>query len=600
MAPELAKAETFEAAAGKEGLTLKFLADAPWGSRVSALVVHKVDDAEAAKWTKDQMADLAKQFRSMAVCLDKPAGAAPDPNTEAGLVWPVGLEQKITPNGLPDGKDPKKDAKLDMARIAVQGEYEPFCIAVRPAKDLGACNLRIEGGSPDVEAKIGVVWYGLDRGFGTAAYHVAPHTLRTQSTVNLPKGITREIVVTCKVSDQAKAGDVKMTLVVEDAAKKELIRVPMTLTVHAVRPEHKSDYTFGFFGMNPPSQIPPERQAAVMEDTMKVLKEHGMNGLSGGASFHFKGFKDGQPVIDFAQMDAFVELARKHGFTGPINGYGGAHLTGINDGYEVGDTGRKVAQDAGLPYEEVLMKVWKAVDEHARKADWPVILYSLCDETRVRDVAERELEFMNLMAKVSKAYPKTLRTSGMYSVDFKTRIADKENLLYWHQRFFEALDIGGLGGHDETVMTEAAKLGKEVSIYNQGHGRYPFGLYQWSEYRKGVKARWEWHLGIMHGYQFFDLDGREPDSQVIVYGRNGILPTMAIERCREGAEDFYLYQALWNLVQKGAGTEEARKKASALLEDVVAKMAISQRQPPSGFDADAFKAQVIAAIESLK
>ena len=36
-------------------------------------------------------------------------------------------------------------------------------------------------------------------------------------------------------------------------------------------------------------------------------------------------------------------------------------------------------------------------------------------------------------------------------------------------------------------MAEAEKLGKEIHIYNQGQTRYSFGLYQWSEYRKGVR-----------------------------------------------------------------------------------------------------------------
>ncbi len=111
----------------------------------------------------------------------------------------------------------------------------------------------------------------------------------------------------------------------------------------------------------------------------------------------------------------------------------------------------------------------------------------MCDETRVRDVAERQLSFMQMMAKVSAAFPQTLRTSGSYSVSFATRPTDKDDLNYWHQRFFEALDISALNSHDASVMAEAARLGKQVQIYNQGRTRYSFGLYQWSEFRKGVK-----------------------------------------------------------------------------------------------------------------
>jgi hypothetical protein len=598
MAAELAKPAVFEAEAGKEGLTLKFAADADWGSRIAGIALYKADDAGAAAWLKDQIERLANDFRRAAVCLDPPAQKVEMP--AAGfLAWPVDIGDTVKPASLP-AKMPAGTGTFEISRMAVQGEYEPFCVAIRPGKDLGACQLRLEGGRQDVQATIGVVWYGLNRTFGTVAYHVAPHTLRTQSVVALPKDVTREIVVTCRVADDAKAGDVAMTLVVEDAGKAALLRVPLKLSVHAVKLDRQSDYCMGYFGMNPPGALPAEQRTAAMEDTLNVLKEHGMNALSAGAGFQFKGFTDGRPEIDFAAMDTFLALVRKHGFTKGLLCYGGGHLSGVSDGYQVGATGRKVAQQAGVPYDQALLKIFKVVDEHARAADWPLLYYCICDETRVPENAQRELEFMDAMAKVTKEYPKTLRTSGAYGVNFNKRPENKNDMLYWHQRFFGALDISALGEHDESVMAEAAKLGKEVHIYNQGQGRYSFGLYQWNEYRKGIKARWEWHLSIMHGYQFFDLDGREPDSQLICYGRKGIIPTLQIERCREGAEDFYLYNTLWRLIEKGAGSEESRTAGKALLEDVVGKMKVAQRQPPAGFDAEAFKAKVVAAIESLK
>ena len=599
MAPELAKPAAFQTSAGNDGLTMTFSADAPWGSRVAGIVINNADNGEAATWVKDQLAALATEFRGMAVPLDKPAGKFDAGDwAKVGLAaWALKIEDTVKPNHVP-AKLVAPD-QLQLSRMAVQGEYETFCLAVRPIKDLGACTLRLEGGAPGIEATTGVVWYGMSRGFGTASYHIVPQTLRQQSSVNLPAEITREIVVTCKVTDKATAGDAKYTLIIEDASRGTILRVPLTLSIHAVKLDRDTDYTFGFFGMNPPSCLTPAQQTAAMEDTLRQLKEHGINGLSGGANFYFKGFKDGQPQIDFKEMDNFVELARKAGFTKGIDGYGAAHLVGVNDGYEIGATGKRIAQEAGTSYEEAMLKIWKVVDQHARAANWPVIYYAICDETRVREVAEKELEFMQVMAKVSKAYPKTLRTSGCYSVNFDKQVTNKNDMLYWHQQFFKALDISALGGHDQSVMDEAQKLGKEVQIYNQGIDRNSFGIYQWSEFRKGVKARWQWHLTIMHGYQFFDLDGREPDSQLICYGRNGIIPTIALERCRQGAQDFYLCQTLWNLVQKGAGDAQTRTRVQALLEDAIGKIKIGQPRSIAGFDPDDFNAKVVAAIESL-
>jgi hypothetical protein len=207
------------------------------------------------------------------------------------------------------------------------------------------------------------------------------------------------------------------------------------------------------------------------------------------------------------------------------------------------------------------------------------------------------------MAKVSARFPETVRPSGAYSVDFRSRPTDENDLKLWHQRFFSALDVSSLNSHDDTVMAEAKAQGKEIHIYNQGRTRYSFGLYQWSEYQKGVKARWQWHLNILHGYQFFDLDGREPDTAMICYGRDGIYPTIHFERCREGAEDFYLYQTLHNLIEqnKQAGRKPAEtQRAEELLAGLTHRVAINQRQAPEGFDPYEFKLSVVRAIQECR
>ncbi len=178
-----------------------------------------------------------------------------------------------------------------------------------------------------------------------------------------------------------------------------------------------------------------------------------------------------------------------------------------------------------------------------------------------------------------------------------------DDLLYWHQRFFEELDISSLNNHDSSVLTEAAKTGRQIQIYNQGRTRYSFGLYQWSEYRKGIQARWQWHPNILHGYQFFDLDGREPDTASICYGRNEIYPTIHFERCREGTEDFYLFNTLWKRIEQLRQMNKddaATQAASNLLRSTTMAVSLNQRNPPDGYDADTLKAKVVAAIEQLK
>ena len=176
-------------------------------------------------------------------------------------------------------------------------------------------------------------------------------------------------------------------------------------------------------------------------------------------------------------------------------------------------------------------------------------------------------------------------------------------MLYWHQRFFENLAISNLNNHDETVLTEAKKLGRKVHIYNQGTSCWSFGLYQWSEFQKGVAARWQWHTNILHGYQFFDLDGREPDPAMILYGRNGLYTTIRFERSREGAEDFYLCQTLHDLIQSNtkAGRKPAEtKRAEELLTGTTDRVRINQRGKPDWFDPYEFKRKAITAVMEIR
>ncbi|MGD1001013.1 MAG: hypothetical protein ABSA67_09985 [Candidatus Brocadiia bacterium] len=617
MAAELARPALFEAEAAADGITFRFEADRVWGSKVSALALHAADDAKSEQWLREQLDELAREFRSMAVCLDRPAAAfdVPPDWAKLGLVaWPVLIEDEVTPNSTPvfaevsAGKPapaPKSPGDIALTRLAARGEHESFCLALRPLRDLGECRLELEPltGPAALPAQVQVVWYNTSRGFGNIAYRVKPHTLRIQDAVALPKDVTRELIATVRVPEDAPAGVYSGALVLKDAQGNALLRAPLRLDVRPVTLDRRTDFLMGFFGLTPPELIPEERRWDVLEETLAMLRDHGMNAVSGGPDWRLKGWSGDEPVIDFGEMDRFFALLRKYGFDKPLNGYGGARFLDLHEGYEKGAAGAKVEKESGLAYPEALMRAWRAVDAHARAAQWPTILYAMCDETRVRDVAERELDFMRMMAKVSAAFPATVRTSGSYSVSFRQRPDDPSDLLHWHQRFFEALDISSLNEHDETVMAEAQRLGKEVQIYNQGTSRYSFGLYQWSEYRKGVRARWQWHLNILHGYQFFDLDGREPDTAMICYGRKAIYPTIEFERCRQGAEDFYLYQTLWSRIgeaRRAGGNLPAADAATALLENAVSGIRLDQTQPPPGYDAEALKAKVISAIENLE
>ena len=245
--------------------------------------------------------------------------------------------------------------------------------------------------------------------------------------------------------------------------------------------------------------------------------------------------------------------------------------------------------------------MFDAVKLHAAQAGWLPFTYNLCDEPRNPDNAKQIVEQVKAIQKAAT----WLRTTGQYSVSYKDG-ADPKN---YHQWVFEALRTSGLNLHDESVMAKARELNREIYIYNQGLSRYSFGAYQWSEYRKGVRGRYQWHLHAQHGYQFFDLDGREPDTGVIYYGADGPIPTLALERCREGADDFYYCRTLFNLASKGK--DASCREALAWLDGITARIRINQSEQPAWLDSTGLRAgcamwilrlngqKVPAALEAL-
>ena len=602
MMGHLIKPVRLQVTAGNNGLQLRFDADAPWSSKVSAIEVHRAGDAAAKKWLDEQVVALAQEFRDKAVNLD---GAAPKwtpqlADQARGLAaWAVRIEDEVTPTALP----PTNAGPLQLSCVAVKGEYEPVCLVVKPTRDLGQCDLAVEWtGGKSLPTTVSVVRYNTSRGFGTIGYRIRPFSLRDGGKTTLPAEINREWVMTIKVPQDAAAGEYVGEAKLTGANGQTLLTVPVKATVRDVTLGRKTSFLMGFFGLFPNRTMVGDRYYAYLEQTLDLLREHGMNALTSAPTMTLTGWNNGEPVSDFTEADRVYAVYRKCGFELPIGAYGSVFV-GVHGRYVKGPEGERVERESGLPYQQALVKAWEAVDKHARANNWPTIYYTLCDETRVREVAEEEIKFMKMMAEVSKRFPRTVRTLGSYSVNFRNRPTDLEDMNYWHQRFFEVLDISSLNSHDQSVMDEAKRLGKEIHIYNQGRDRYSFGLYQWSEFAKGVTARWQWHLNVLHGYQFFDLDGREPDPAMIVYGRSGISPTIAFERCREGAEDFYLYQTLSDLIDanRKAGRKAAETdRAAAMLKQMTDSVALNQRSAPAGYDPYTAKLTVIDAIESIR
>ena len=297
-------------------------------------------------------------------------------------------------------------------------------------------------------------------------------------------------------------------------------------------------------------------------------------------------------MLDYAAADEFFREARAAGFTKPVNGYGGPTVTGLHDGYMIGETGRAWEKKTGKPFGELLKVVWTDVYAHAREQNWPTVQHSFVDETRVAEEARRQVELM----RAYREHAPFVYTGGSYSVHWDS----KDPLELAMQDLFKTMSWSALNLHTQTDLDRAKEFGRDLLVYNQGRSRFAFGAYQWAEMRKGVRGRLEWHLLALHGYQFFDLDGREPDTALINWGRDGIIPTIRLPWCREGADDFRYAVALWNRAQAAKDTPAGRE-AIDWLDGVSKTIGVGQRTRPDGFmDDDVFRNQCITRLARLR
>jgi hypothetical protein len=586
---------TFAVRATGGKIRLKFSADAPWSSRVAALVLYpKRMKAVGDRWVAGVARRNRREFEDKAVCLGPSEQMLEVPTEARKSGWWIGfpgLEDDVSFTDAPGA--PGNGLK----RVAAQGERVSFTFAVRPLRDLGAPRIAAgdlsgPGGTiPAGRVDARYVHHAMRRDFNTVSYRVAPETLRPVegSSLKLRRGLTRQFWLTVSVPADAPAGTYSGEVTLRAGGL--TARVPIAVEVLGLSLD-EPDYTMGFYGFGVPGGLPEGRAAGATGELLRFIRQEGMNSFTGGPNIRLKGFDaGGKPDIDYGECDALMRAAREAGFTKAIQSYGGPGMVeGLHDGYVIGETGREWERKTGRPFGAILKTVWEAVREHAEREKWLPIDYEFTDEPRVLESAQAQLELM-------KAYREAVpwfRIGGSYSVDWGEEPLDKAI-----QDIFRTLVWSALNTHGEKDMEMGRQWGREVFIYNQGTSRYSFGAYQWSEMMKGVRGRTEWHLLALHGYQFFDLDGREPDIAMVNWGRRGLIPTLRLARCREGADDFRWAVTLRNRARRAGDTPQA-KKALEWLEGVNRGIKIGQRERPADFMADeAFRETCASFLREL-
>ena len=584
---------------------LRVAADGPNSRRLAALIIHPEGEAQAETWALDTLSRQRDEFRSRAVegPLPETVGAVPvtaEDEANGYVLFVPRIEDAVYFSSVPT----PEQRRLRLDAFVSRGEVRSLTLAIRPLSDLGrtvlsVSDLRGDGSVlPASCITVSVVRHLPTRGLGSLMYRITPRYLQPAEDVSLPAGLTRQVWLTVRVPADAPAGRYRGRLLLR-AEGREPIEVPLSLEVLPFSLD-EADFLSGFFNIEHDLPVEGPARHEMQARVFRAFRERGFNTFSGGPRIDFQGLdSQGAPLIDFSAADRFLAQARAAGFDREINNHGGLVVTGLYDiySYTKGETGNALEERYGLPFEEIAGRVWSAILSHAEEHDWLPFSYSLCDETRVAELAREQLEFMRLLERVAP----DLRTTGGYSVSFEPTEDPLELAL---QGFFRVLDVSMLNSHDELAMARARELGKDVYIYNQGRSRYAFGAYQWSERAKGVSGRYEWIAFIRHGYDYFDLDGREPDPRMIYFASDGLRPSLLLEQCAEGMNDFRYLQTLENLAKAAAVSDarEARQaaaEAQSFLAGVASRIRINERGRPEWLDLDALRAGAAERIVAL-
>ncbi|MBA3708561.1 MAG: hypothetical protein H0W83_07060 [Planctomycetes bacterium] len=593
---DLFKPARFDAEVTDGKLRIRLQSDAPWSAKVAAIIIYPdAIKAQAEPWIADIEAKNRAEFEARAVFMGpkpKPLDIPEEAKKQGCWLGYPSFDDTVTFVDAPGAEAGK------LARAAARGQQLSFTFAVRPLKDYpGPVALTVtaltgpSGTIPASSLDVRYVHHQTQRTFNDVAYSIMPMGVRRveKSGLVLTKDLTRQFIITAAVPADAKAGVYAGELAL--TAGDLRLKLPIAIDVLDLALDDP-DFNFGFFGAWIPGDLPKARRDNGYFELASLMKRIGMNSFSGGPAIGFSGFDEaGQPKLDFAACDDYFKALRRAGMTRPVYSYGGpAFVSGLHDGYTIGDTGRGWAKQTGKPFTEVLKTVWTAVEEHAKKAEWLPVYYGMLDEPRALEPAKENLEF-------HRAYhdgAPFVRIGGFYSVNWQP---DPYNEVI--QDMFKTMYWSGLGEHAQIDLDKGREFGREVHIYNSGLTRFSFGQYQWAEMRKGVKGRMQWHTLALHGYQFFDLDGREPDPGVINWGHDEIIPTLHCVRSCEGANDFRMAVTLWNLAAKAGDSAEA-KAARAFLDDIDHRIPAGHAERPAGLPADeAFREECVRRIKAL-
>lgn len=425
-----------------------------------------------------------------------------------------------------------------------------------------------------------------------------PYILQDFKTLELQNGIARSLWFTVQVPADAKAGLYKGTIEFKRAGT-ALLSLPMEVTVLPFQLDKITDITMSVTGGTAgpwrnwfPDKDYEARWWQMAEMEMKNLADHGMNAVTGGPGAQLKGIKDGKAVIDYSDMDRYMELAVKYGLTMPGDSYQGFDISGLPNNYRKGgiEQNEKDAQARfGVSFKDLIKIAYGDLAEHAKAKGWPKRVYYFLDEPRVEyGSIEPAAELIKIR---TEAAPGTL-FSGYYSEGQGRDV------------YFGMMPVSIAHINAKTLeLTKAG--GKELWSYDGQRVRYNIGRYAFVAARAGLKGYLRNGYMYVNSQPYFDFTDDEASWCVVYPSHTGISDSAGWERTAEGVNDYRYLLTCENLIKKARELKKAQKEADAAeayMKDTLkaidfSKSATAQLTPPQY---DEFRAALAGHIVAIR
>jgi len=568
---------------------------------VSAIVIYPV--AQAAQGAR--FLDLVREERRFHFenayqrALHRPAGDALQPTAEDRARGYVVFHRDFMKDVYYDDTPFRNEMVDTLKAEAFAGQDAPVTVSILPLRDLGRGAVTVSALTgpratiPADAIDAGYVSYRLSRVTADGAVcTITPRLIVPRNTVNLPQALARTYWLTVRTPPTSGPG-VYTGQVIFTPQKGAPLRIPLRFTIRKGALD-AADIPAGPWGggigipwfADDPGTI--AFGSAMTTKSLRSLRAHGFTMFSGVPHVGYRGFANGEPVLDFDVADREMRDARSYGFLA-VNSYG-AGVIGFDPYHR--DTA-KMTEAGFTDYSDFIKAIYTAIERHARQNGWLPVYWNLGDEPAgdaLRQSIDNAKAYRRAFPKGPPFFTAALSLQGRGESDPDFILA-------------RALDAPALALYSERELRLLRQRGGGWAAYNAGN-RWTYGVHLYKAAKEfGLQFRLAWHWNAAAGDPYYALDCREDDYAWANATPDGqLVPSVEFARITAGLDDYRSLVTLARLAQAKSGTPAA-KAAQHLIATRMAAFHLDDRDHDRLFGVDdwaAFRRQVANAIEELQ